>query len=177
MSDKYICLDCGHVFNADEAGSYREWIGEDRYESNSSGWMYYDACPECGSTEMAEAECCDFCGEYDDKDEMLHVGDSTMCRDCAREIYEAYWQAWGYAEKDTHTDIDKAKRIIELNTIPHASGYKNLKRVMEKSAFRRGADIGLANDTMVEALKDMGFAQIYDPIMRINVWEKGKRDG
>ena len=174
MSDYYKCIDCGYVFDEDEAGGASEWIGEDKYESNSSGWMTYMACPECGSTEIVEAERCDDCGEYFDPTDLIHVDDLSICQECARDYFEAYWRKWGYAEKN---DLDRAKRVIQLNTILNASGFKNLQRVMEKSAFRRGAEIGLTNDMMTDALKDMGFKQVYDPIMRINVWEKGKRDG
>lgn len=174
MSDMYICLDCGEVFDGEDSGTSREWIGEDRYESNSSGWMYYTVCPNCGSDEIAEAEMCDECGEYYDKTDMIRVGDTKLCKNCASEYFEAYWDKWGYAEKN---DIDRAKRVIQLNTIPRASGYKNLQRVAALSAFKRGHDIGLSEDTMTKAIKKMGFKEVHDPIMNITVWEKGERDG
>lgn len=174
MSEMYICLDCGEAFDREDSGTSREWIGEDRYESNSSGWMYYTVCPRCGSDEIAEAEQCDECGEYYDKTDMIRVGDTKLCHGCANEYFEAYWDKWGYTEKN---DIDRAKRVIQLNTIPHASGYKNLQRVMDKSVFKQGDKIGLTPDKITAAIKEMGFKQVFDPTMKINVWEKGERNG
>ena len=170
MYDYYKCLDCGHVFDEDEAGSDREWIGEDRYESNSSGWMYYMACPECGSTEIVEAERCDECGDYFDKTDLIRVGDMKLCQECARDYFEAYWEKWGYIEK---TDLDRAIRVIQLNTTPNASGYKNLQRVNERSVFKRGEEMGLSEETIITALKEMGFKQVYNDFLRKTVWEKG----
>ena len=173
MAEMYKCMECGHVFDEDEAGSAREWIGEDRYESNSSGWLYYIACPECGSTEMVEAECCDDCGEYFDETDLIKVGDMKLCRECAMVYFEAYWERWGYAEK---TDVDRAKKVIKMNTIPNASGYKNLQRVMDKSVFRRASEIHIPKNAIYKALEEMGFKQVYDPITKINSWQKGELD-
>lgn len=174
MSEMYICTDCGEAFDEYDSGTAKEWIGEDRYESNSSGWMYYAACPKCGSTEIVEAERCDECGECYETTDLVHVGDMKLCKDCASEYFEAYWDKWGYAEK---TDLDRAKRLVQLYTIPHASGYKNLQRVAELSLSKRGYEIGLSADTLAKAIKEMGFKQVFDPTMKINVWEKGERNG
>ena len=173
MGEMYICTDCGCVFDADESASAREWIGEDRYESNSSGWMYYMACPECGSTEIAEAEGCDECGEYFDKDDLIHVDDVCLCKDCARDYFDAYWEKWGYAEK---TDIDRAFRVIKLNMIPHASGYKNLQRVFEDTVVKRGKEIGISKDTMVKALEKLGFRKVDNEQLNFTSWERGNKE-
>lgn len=46
------CYDCEEIFPEDDA---RSKIGED-------GW-WHSACPNCGSTELEEAEECKICGE------------------------------------------------------------------------------------------------------------------
>lgn len=81
---KYICYDCGEVFDEDEAGTM--------YDDPSpagvglpSGSIAYMVCPHCGSDYYGEAKECPLCGEY-------HEGSELFCEDCRHKIAEE-WKA------------------------------------------------------------------------------------
>lgn len=105
MATKYKCQNCKHTFTEDEMGYSSEWIGDDRYSSNSSGYIYYDACPECGSTEIVEAEECCCCGEWFDKEDMIEDNDLWFCKECGGRIYDAYYLKWGRLEEEKNGSI------------------------------------------------------------------------
>lgn len=50
---KYKCCDCGHIFSEDDAGVYRECVGE---FWGAPAWEEFVACPECGGIDLDDAE-------------------------------------------------------------------------------------------------------------------------
>ena len=71
---KYICKDCGKVFDGDEI--------ERRYESRGEFWGVpcseeIAVCPRCGG-DFNEAKQCKICGEWIDDD------DWDICEDCLK---------------------------------------------------------------------------------------------
>ena len=84
---RYICNECGCVFDDDEAGTITEYEGE----GVMRGPIYYSCCPECRSEDFSEAKECDMCGEYAEKEDgMLEVNDFWFCLECAKDVHDAY---------------------------------------------------------------------------------------
>ena len=48
---KLKCSECDHVFSEDDAETRKECVGE---FWGAPAYMDYNACPECGSTELDE---------------------------------------------------------------------------------------------------------------------------
>ena len=89
---KYICKNCGRVFDEDEFGSWTEGHGE--------VWF---GCPSCnGEFELAEQ--CSICEEYFAEDELIG---NSLCKKCL-ELYSN--------EFDTCYEVgERDKKEIEIN--------------------------------------------------------------
>ena len=93
---KYICGQCGHVFDADDLETVYQWDGEGVMRGRHP---VEDICPDCGGDVYEAEECC-CCGEdFDKENDMIEVDDFWYCKECARHIYEAYFDAWGKNER------------------------------------------------------------------------------
>ena len=87
------CLDCGAVFAEENAGTFLEHHG-------ALGAERWQCCPECRSTEIVSAACCQHCGTYVPEDDICFIpasrfssedqftgepdsdGDVRVCPDC-----------------------------------------------------------------------------------------------
>lgn len=79
--EKYVCAECGEIFDEDEAKTiYERDTGEGGY--GNVIWSY-DLCPFCGSEDLEEARECPICGEY-------HGGESDVCDTCLEDIETAW---------------------------------------------------------------------------------------
>ena len=93
----YQCLECGHVFDEDEAWEWREDHGfDDCYYEGFSG------CPCCGGS-YEEMEVCEICGEEFLPDE-LHGG---VCHDCIED--------YRYDFELCHKIAKKEKEEVNIN--------------------------------------------------------------
>ena len=95
---KYVCTECGHIFDEEDVKFDREWIGDDNYSSNSSGWYETTCCPKCGAEGYEEAGECDICGENYAEDDMILCGGDWYCKKCAEEVVEEFLSKWGMTE-------------------------------------------------------------------------------
>ena len=77
----YICLDCGRIFDEDEADVIRD-DPSPAGVSLPSGYYEYPCCPDCGSDYLGETEKCMLCGEYVGEDDMI----GGFCKDCAADV-------------------------------------------------------------------------------------------
>lgn len=80
--EKYVCVECGEVFDKDQAEYYVERdTGEGGY-----GNVMYSAmlCPVCGSEDIDDAKFCPVCGEWHGRE------DDIICEDCAKDIETAW---------------------------------------------------------------------------------------
>lgn len=77
---KYICVDCGCVFDEDEMGTYTE------HHPYGMGYAeeVFGCCPMCKG-DFTEAERCDECGEYFAKEDL----EDGFCEECLKELEEA----------------------------------------------------------------------------------------
>ena len=93
---KYICTKCGAVIDEDDLDAVMQWDGE----GVMGGYHpVEDKCPECGGTDVVEAEECCCCGEcFDKENDMIEVDDFWYCKECAGRIHDAYWATWGAKE-------------------------------------------------------------------------------
>lgn len=51
MADMYRCCDCGKIFKAEDSRTVSDLVGE---YMGSPAYEYWDACPECVSTDLEE---------------------------------------------------------------------------------------------------------------------------
>lgn len=80
--EKYVCVECGEVFDKYQAKYYEERdTGEGGY-----GNVMYSAmlCPVCGSEDIDDAKLCPVCGEWHGRE------DDIICEDCAKDIEMAW---------------------------------------------------------------------------------------
>ena len=88
---KWICSDCGAVFDDDDADVSYEWIGE----GVMGGYRPMETlCPECGSDCLEEAKECDNCGEWFDATDMIDVDGVKYCKECAQAVVDAFNAKW-----------------------------------------------------------------------------------
>lgn len=78
MTTYLHCAECGNIFAEDDARVL--WRG------NGYGTTDVYACPECRSTELAEAERCQICGT-------VIVPGKTYCAACS-EKFRKVWSDW-----------------------------------------------------------------------------------
>lgn len=73
---KYVCLECGEVFDENEIDCWEETHGLDcgPYEQRSG-------CPYCGGA-YVEAHLCDACGEYINTETYVKIDDQRYCECC-----------------------------------------------------------------------------------------------
>lgn len=73
---KYVCLDCGEVFDEDRINTWEETHGLHcgPYEQRSG-------CPYCGGS-YVEAHLCDACGEYINTETYVEIDDKRYCECC-----------------------------------------------------------------------------------------------
>ena len=69
---KYVCKDCGRIFDESEIVTYTESYGE-----------RFTVSP-CCNEEFYEADMCEKCGEWVDPLEM----NGNICKDCEEELVE-----------------------------------------------------------------------------------------
>lgn len=78
---RYICMECGHVFNEDDFAS----VSEDRgFVGNARAYEGIAVCPQCHSDEYEEAyECC-LCHEElaDENIQYRTEQGDAVCKDC-----------------------------------------------------------------------------------------------
>lgn len=96
---KYICADCGAVFDEYDAecNTYRQYndgVCIDEVE--------YGACPNCGSEDICEAVECAICGEWYADGEL--IGD--VCKECL-EAATTPENIWKYSKQE-----GEMKRIV-----------------------------------------------------------------
>ncbi len=72
----YYCEYCEEIFAEEAAGE--KWDG-DEY-----GQYLYHSCPNCGSTDIREADCCTICGTP------VEPGSVEVCDDCAETLHKAW---------------------------------------------------------------------------------------
>ena len=77
----YYCKDCGAVFSAEElvvedVENRHWWLDDCPVER----WTEY-SCPECGSSDVEEAEYCDYCGDAFAPSDLI----DGMCARCRAE--------------------------------------------------------------------------------------------
>lgn len=89
---KYICADCGAVFDEYDAGcnvyrQYNDGVCVDKAE--------YCACPNCGSEDLCDAVECAICGEWYAGCEL--IGD--VCKECL-EAAATSENAWRYSKEE-----------------------------------------------------------------------------
>lgn len=81
----YYCQDCGAVFSEEdllvETVENRHWWLDD---CPVERWTEY-SCPECGSSDVEEAEYCDYCGDAF-RPEDLTDGVCAKCRKAEKEL-------------------------------------------------------------------------------------------
>lgn len=77
MNVKYLCADCEHVFDEDDAERHvcREYNGGVCIDE-----LVFDACPNCGSEHLREGAECAICGEWYADDKL--IGD--VCEECLK---------------------------------------------------------------------------------------------
>lgn len=78
----YKCLDCGHIFPAEDAAHRDAELGD-----CLDPWMAVDICPECFSDELQELQRCEICGNP------VHDEDSDFCMGCQFVIDGAFQSA------------------------------------------------------------------------------------
>lgn len=103
---KWICEDCGHVFDKTDA----DWRPEyDNGSEGHGGVMWADAfCPVCGSEDLSDTVECPVCGElHSDQD------DDVICDDCLQEIAKA-WNALLTNLPDGADENEVARFIAEV---------------------------------------------------------------
>jgi formylmethanofuran dehydrogenase subunit E len=73
---KYVCLECGEIFDENEIDCWEETHGLDYgpYEPRSG-------CPYCGGA-YVEAYRCDGCGEYINTETYVEIDDQKYCEGC-----------------------------------------------------------------------------------------------
>ncbi len=114
MSQKYICNNCGCVFDEDTAGESTEYEGE----GVMRGPIHYMACPECGcDDEYTEAEECELCGKVYDRDEMIFTGDEWACRKCAESFATAYVMKWGITDELQAANDAREMRLKKIRAL------------------------------------------------------------
>ena len=102
-----ICLDCGRVFDDEEADVIRD-DPSPAGVSLPSGYYEYLCCPDCGSDYYEEAVKCLLCGEYVKEDNA--IGD--FCKDCAADVLGRMRMVLN--ESFTETEIEWLKENWEV---------------------------------------------------------------
>ena len=72
---KYVCVECGNVFDEDEIVIWYERHG---FEFGGERWSGSPCCKEY----YVEAQICDCCGEYITTDKYVEIDDKKYCWDC-----------------------------------------------------------------------------------------------
>ena len=117
----YICKKCGEIFDEPDVMRFVEHHGE--YDEP---WAV-DYCPECGSDEFEEAECCSNCGEYFAEEDVY----GGMCENCVKDALTAdlffRWAVDGAKETKYSTFEDFMYTQIfglDPSTCPTASSFQ-----------------------------------------------------
>jgi len=85
METKYICLECGEIF--DEPKNYSEDL-TCGYASEGGSFIHkYKACPYCEGAYRTAIQC-DICEEYFNKEDIETVGSVLMCEKCFNKMEE-----------------------------------------------------------------------------------------
>lgn len=77
MDVRYICLECGRVF--DEPKQYTE--------STPGGLYHYPACPSCGGSYRPARQCW-VCMEWENEEKCDYIDDAYICEECQQEVEE-----------------------------------------------------------------------------------------
>ena len=72
---KYVCLECGNVFDEDEVVT---WIEDHGLDYGGERWSGSPCCHE----NYIEAVRCDCCDEYITTDKYVEIDDKKYCWDC-----------------------------------------------------------------------------------------------
>ena len=114
MTQMYICMDCGTVFDEENSGCYTEYYGE----GVMRGPVHYMVCPKCKSDDYNEAQECCACGEYyDSENDMIHVDDCWYCEKCAGEVAGEYLFKWGYTDTAKYSVEAYNKRFEKIKAM------------------------------------------------------------
>ena len=70
-----ICVECGAVFEQPQHVIERHGLDTPPYEE-------YDACPNCGGSNLHEARRCDVCGNWITGGYVLTIDGCRICDDC-----------------------------------------------------------------------------------------------
>lgn len=88
---KYICDKCGCVCDEENLDVVYQWDGE----GVMGGYHpVEDSCPNCGCTDLSEAEECSECGEDFAKDDMIETDNFWYCKECAKNIHDLFEEKW-----------------------------------------------------------------------------------
>lgn len=74
---KYRCDTCGHVFNPEDAGTYKEY----HYLDGQRFYEEWAACPLCGETDLEDVGECPICHDW---------SRDGLCKSCRQEIWEKF---------------------------------------------------------------------------------------
>jgi NAD-dependent SIR2 family protein deacetylase len=72
----FYCEDCDELFSEEAAGTKSVYDGY--------GELDYYACPNCGSTELCDADYCEICGEP------MAPTSADVCNDCTEALNKAW---------------------------------------------------------------------------------------
>ncbi len=85
MEEKYICLECGEIF--DDPKKYSEDLTPSgAFEGGSFIHEYY-ACPYCEGA-YRQAVRCDICGEYVNEEKIEIIDKDYLCSKCYDKLEE-----------------------------------------------------------------------------------------
>lgn len=100
----YKCLDCGHVFPAEDAAQRDAEFGD-----CCPLWASIDICPECFSDQLQELQRCEICGNP------VHDEQSDFCMDCQFIIDAAFQGAIESAARHLNwEDLGNKNDLIRL---------------------------------------------------------------
>lgn len=71
---RFICLDCGHIFEEP-----KHWV--DEHGLDYPPYEEYDGCPSCGGA-YTETYVCECCGQFIETYTYVEIGDEKYCENC-----------------------------------------------------------------------------------------------
>jgi hypothetical protein len=132
---KFICSECGEIFNENEFATWSESRGE-YWGAPCSEEM--SGCPYCHSDAYEEAEKCEKCGEYYNKYDLT----DGYCDDCIKSII-TYELALVFLKQEDKLCDFVFKQIFKLPNCDCVTD--ELREEMQQIYFRRITDDRIRN--------------------------------